>query len=184
MDGPFKLKGYTSPAGLLRAEQKLSGPNKPKVSQFVEVPFTSADAEYNALRAGSLTSATYRQPTVRRSRPLRKRDITPRQWKVYGFSSIFYNFNNPSVGPGFQQLYVRQAMQYLMDQQLQISKVFSGYAQPDYGMVVNGPSSEMQAEPNAIPVQPSQGQGPADGARLGCEARRHDYLRASGNGRQ
>ena len=60
----------------------------------------------------------------------------------YGFNSLFINFNNPTLGPAFKQLYFRQALQYLLDQQLQISKVFGGYAQPDYGMVVNGPASE------------------------------------------
>ena len=75
---------------------------------------------------------------------------------MYGFNSIFINFNNPTVGPAFQQLYIRQALQYLINQPLQISKVFSGYAQPDYGMVVNGPAAEEGAEPNAYPYSPAK----------------------------
>ena len=157
VDGPFKLKGYTLTGRVTFVPNKnYSGPNKPKISQFVEVPFTSADAEYNALRAGSLTVGYVPATDYSTIPAISQEGYNTAQWKVYGFNSIFYNFNNPSVGPAFKQLYVRQAMQYLMDQQLQISKVFSGYAQPDYGMVVNGPSSYMQAESNPYPYDPAK----------------------------
>ena len=157
VDGPFKLKGYTLTGRVTFVPNKnYSGPNKPKVSQFVEVPFTSADAEYNALRAGSLTVGYVPATDYSTIPAISQEGYNTAQWKVYGFNSIFYNFNNPSVGPAFKQLYIRQAMQYLMNQQLQISKVFSGYAQPDYGMVVNGPSSYMQAESNPYPYDPAK----------------------------
>ena len=35
--------------------KSYSGPVKPKISSFTEVPYTSETAEYNALRAGQLT---------------------------------------------------------------------------------------------------------------------------------
>jgi peptide/nickel transport system substrate-binding protein len=157
VDGPFKLSGYTLSGKVTFVPNKnYSGPDKPKISEFVEVPFTSQDAEYDAVRAGNLTVG-YLPPTDYSTVPAIKQDgynIAP--WEVYGFNSLFVNFNNPTLGPAFRQLYIRQSLQYLLDQQLQISKVYSGYAQPDYGMVVNGPATEEQAEPDAYPYNPAK----------------------------
>lgn len=157
VDGPFKLSGYTLSGKVTFTPNKgYSGPAKPKISQFVEVPFTSQDAEYNALRAGDLTVGYLPPSDYSTVSAIEQQGYNVAPWKVYGFNSIFINFNNPTLGPAFRQLYIRQALQYLMNQQLQISKVFSGYAQPDYGMVVNGPSTETQAEPDAYPYSPAK----------------------------
>jgi peptide/nickel transport system substrate-binding protein len=157
VDGPWKLTGYTLTGHVTFVPNKqYSGPAKPKVAEFQEIPFTSADAEYNALRAGDLTAGyipTNDYATINEIKALGY-NVAP--WKVYGFNSIFINFNNPTVGPAFRQLYIRQALQYLINQQLQISKVFSGFAQPDYGMVVNGPPALEGSEPNAYPYSPAK----------------------------
>ncbi len=157
VDGPFKLSGYTLSGKVTFVPNKnYSGPAKPKISQFVEVPFTSQDAEYDALRAGDLSVGYLPPNDYSTVSAIQQEGYNVAPWEVYGFNSIFINFNNPTLGPAFRQLYVRQALQYLLDQQLQISKVFSGYAQPDYGMVVNGPTSEEQAEPDAYPYNPAK----------------------------
>jgi peptide/nickel transport system substrate-binding protein len=157
VDGPWKLTGYTLTGKVTFVPNtSYSGPAKPKLSEFVEIPFTSADAEYNALRAGDLTVG-YIPPNDYTTIPeIEDLGYSVAPWEVYGFNSIFINFNNPTLGPAFRQLYFRQALQYLLDQQLQISKVFGGYAQPDYGMVVNGPASEEGAEPDAYPYNPAK----------------------------
>jgi peptide/nickel transport system substrate-binding protein len=157
VDGPFKLSGYTLSGRVTFVPNKnYSGPDKPKVSQFVEVPFTSQDAEYNALRAGDLTVGYLPPNDYSTVSAIEQLGYSVAPWEVYGFNSLFINFNNPTLGPAFRQLYIRQALQYLLNQQLQISKVYSGYAQPDYGMVVNGPQSEQQAEPDAYPYNPAK----------------------------
>jgi peptide/nickel transport system substrate-binding protein len=156
VDGPWKLTGYTlTGKATFTPNKNYSGPAKPKLSQFVEVPFTSADAEYDALRAGDLDVGYIPANDYSTISEIEDLGYSVAPWEVYGFNSIFINFNNPTLGPAFRQLYIRQALQYLLDQQLQISKVFGGYAQPDYGMVVNGPASEEQAEPDAYPYNPS-----------------------------
>jgi peptide/nickel transport system substrate-binding protein len=157
VDGPFKLSGYTLSGRVTFVPNKsYSGPDKPKISEFVEVPFTSQDAEYDALRAGDLTVGYLPPNDYSTVSEIQALGYSVAPWKVYGFNSLFINFNNPTLGPAFRQLYVRQALQYLLNQQLQISKVYSGYAQPDYGMVVNGPPSEEQAEPDAYPYDPAK----------------------------
>ena len=157
VDGPFKLSGYTLSGKVTFVPNKTySGPAKPKIAEFVEVPFTSQDAEYNALRAGDLTVGYLPPSDYSTVNAIKALGYNVAPWQVYGFNSLFINFNNPTLGPAFAQLYIRQALQYLLDQQLQISKVYSGYAQPDYGMVVNGPSSQTQAEPDAYPYSPAK----------------------------
>jgi peptide/nickel transport system substrate-binding protein len=157
VDGPFKLSGYTLSGKVTFVPNKnYSGPAKPKISEFVEVPFTSQDAEYDALRAGDLTVGYLPPNDYSTVSAIEQEGYNVAPWEVYGFNSLFINFNNPTLGPAFGQLYIRQVLQYLLDQQLQISKVYSGYAQPDYGMVVNGPASEEQAEPDAYPYNPAK----------------------------
>jgi peptide/nickel transport system substrate-binding protein len=155
--GPWKLAGYTLTGKATFVPNKnYSGPAKPKLAQFVEVPFTSFDAEYDALRAGDLTVGDIPANDIDTISEIESLGYNVAPWQVYGFNSLFINFNNPTLGPAFRQLYIRQALQYLMNQPLQISKVFSGYAQPDYGMVVNGPASLEGAEPNAYPYDPAK----------------------------
>jgi peptide/nickel transport system substrate-binding protein len=155
--GPWKLAGYTLTGKATFVPNKnYSGPAKPKISQFIEVPFTSFDAEYDALRAGDLTVGDIPANDIDTISEIESLGYNVAPWKVYGFNSLFINFNNPTLGPAFRQLYIRQALQYLINQPLQISKVFSGYAQPDYGMVVNGPASLQGAEPNAYAYDPAK----------------------------
>ena len=154
VDGPWKLTGYTLTGKVTFVPNKnYSGPAKPKLSQFVEVPFTSFGRRVRrAAGRGPDRRLHSRQRLSTRSPRSRASVTTSRPWEVYGFNSLFINFNNPTLGPAFRQLYIRQALQYLLDQQLQISKVFSGYAQPDYGMVVNGPAS-LEGAPSRTPTR-------------------------------
>lgn len=157
VDGPFKLTGYTQNGkATFTPNKSYSGPDKPKISEFVEVPFTSADAEYNALRAGNLTIGNIPANDYSTIPEIKQLGYNVGEWKVYGYNSLFLNFNNPTVGAAFHQLYFRQALQYLLNQKLQITKVFSGFAQPSYGVVVNGPPSLQAGEHDAYPYNPAK----------------------------
>ena len=46
-----------------------------------------------------------------------------------------YNFTNPEMGPVYDQLYVRQALQHAVDQETISEVVWHGAAKPDYGPV-------------------------------------------------
>jgi len=159
VDGPFKLTGYTLTGKVtFTPNARYSGPAKPKISEFVELPFTSEEAEYNALRAGLLTVGYIPDNDVGTIPEVKALGYKVGPWQVYGFNSLFINFNNPTVGPEFKQLYIRQALQYLVDQPLYIKEVFDGYAQPDYGPVVNGPASltSSSVEPDSYPYNPKK----------------------------
>ncbi len=70
VDGPFKLTAFnpSTDANTMVPNPSYSG-QKPSISKFEEVAFTSDDAEYNALRSGRLLSAWFLPLTTRRSRP-------------------------------------------------------------------------------------------------------------------
>lgn len=52
-----------------------------------------------------------------------------------------YNFNNPSLGPVFKQLYARQAIQMSVDQASLSKVVYNGTAVQTYGPVPQGQTS-------------------------------------------
>ena len=92
---------------------------------------------------------------------------TTRNWGTSTTSSLQYpwgvnyfalNFTNPTTGPIFKQLYVRQAMQSLMNQTLWIELFNAGYGAPTYGPVPVVPPTDLghaQGEPQPYPYSPS-----------------------------
>jgi peptide/nickel transport system substrate-binding protein len=61
---------------------------------------------------------------------------------AFGIQYFLINFNNPTIGPAFKQLYVRQAMQELIDQQGMIKSVDRGYGYPTSGGVPTLPANQ------------------------------------------
>src|ERR1700683_2667379 len=54
VDGPWKLVSYqTDGYAKFAANRAYAGPSKPKLSYFVELPFTSDTSELNVLRSGT-----------------------------------------------------------------------------------------------------------------------------------
>ncbi len=57
VDGPWKLSAFNADGHITFVPNKsYSGPVKPKLAQFQEVPFTTDAAEYNVLQSGSGSS--------------------------------------------------------------------------------------------------------------------------------
>ncbi len=142
VDGPWTMQSHSVTGQVVFVpNRRYSGPDKPHLSQFIEEPFTSTTAEYDALRAGQL-DVGYIPPEDISTRPaLARQGFRFGQWPVYGFNSLLINFHNPQVGPLFAQLYIRQALQRLIDQPEWIQKSLGGYGVPTHGPVVNGPPS-------------------------------------------
>lgn len=142
VDGPWHLTGYTSTGqASFEPNPKYSGPDKAKVKQFIEVAFTSETAELNALRSGQLDVGYVPLDSAKTLPQLKSQGFDSAPWNIYGFNSLFVNYNNPTVGPIFKQKYVRQAMQSLVDQQSYIKNALGGFGKPTYGPIINGPST-------------------------------------------
>ena len=153
VDGPWKLASLTADGtATFVPNPRYSGPHKPHLAKFVELPFTSATAELSVLRAGQATggpgtsgqqiSVGYvpdndlpQQPTLRAEGYRLVSDFP------FGFNYLEPNFNNPKVGPIFRQLYFRQAFQHLVDQTGWISAYYDGLGVPTYSPVPARPAN-------------------------------------------
>lgn len=137
VDGPFRLSQFTT-SGFVKMvpNKRYSGPSKPVISAFEEEPFTSDTAEFDALRAGSLTVGYLPTEDLSQKSSLEKSEsyiFSP--WYAFAINYMPYNFTNPAVGPIFKQLYFRQAFQALVNQP-QYIKDFDG----GLGSLGNGPA--------------------------------------------
>ena len=154
VDGPWKLQSLNSQGRLVLAYNKSYGGQVPAghITTFVEVPFTSEQAEYNVLQdpTGSQTIDVGYLPTVDApvppaganvgSNPSTLADYQLSAQYTWQLSYMPYNFQN-TTGQGaiFRQLYFRQAFQSLVDQEGVISGPLHGYGKPTIGPVTSYP---------------------------------------------
>jgi peptide/nickel transport system substrate-binding protein len=161
VDGPWKLKSFSS-SGLVDfvPNPKYAGPTNHQVTEFIGKPFTSTTALQNALLSSGGVDVGY-LPTA--SLPEKNRieaagyNLNP----VANFSInyIQINFNNPHVGPLYKQLYIRQALQSVVDQPLYITKAMGGYGYPNYGpvpLVPQNPFYSPSEKDSSYAFDPSQ----------------------------
>jgi peptide/nickel transport system substrate-binding protein len=155
VDGPWKLTTFDASGNAsFVPNTSYSGSPKPTLAKFVELPFTTDDAEFNALVGGHvnfgyLPLQDVTQPTTN---PLVPATNNPRLSNfylapLYTWSINYFPENFNSTGDGgnagniWKQLYVRQAFQDLIDQPLYIQKIDKGYGVPTYGPVPVTPAN-------------------------------------------
>lgn len=137
VDGPwqlaeFRTNGYYSYV----PNKKYSGTSKPVIDKLVESPFTTDTPEINALRSGgSLDVAALPLNDVKQAEALQSSGYSIASVPTPGVAEIIPNLYNSAGGPLLRQLYVRQAMQYLIDRPQIVSKIYNGYADPGDGPV-------------------------------------------------
>jgi peptide/nickel transport system substrate-binding protein len=150
VDGPFKLSSFDANGNVTMVPNTTySGPVKPSLAKFVELPFTSSTAEFNALVGGKVTfgfmpfedvTSPAKSPTVPGANNPRLGNFNLTPWYPWGINYFPYNFKseggaNGQAGKVISQLYFRQAFQLLVDQPLYIEKLDHGYGVPTYGPV-------------------------------------------------
>jgi peptide/nickel transport system substrate-binding protein len=157
VDGPWRLKSYTAEgAADFVPNPKYSGPDKPKLDGFNEVPFTTQEAMYNAELAGNQVNVGQvpqnnlpkRDPKssslVPATSPLGKNyTLTPMY--VWGWAYALLNYANPTIGPAVRQQYVREALQETVDQVTDAAVAWRGYAVPTSGPVPTAPATQYVA---------------------------------------
>ena len=174
VDGPWKLTKFDSSGNITMVPNKTySGPVKPTISQFKEVPFTTDSAEFNALVSGSidvgyLPAQNITSPTSDPLNPSENNSRLSGNYNIYASPSwavnyFPYNFNSNAnsgnAGPIINQLYFRQAMQTLVDQPLYIKKISKGYGIPTYGPVPVAPKNSFASsyeKSNPYPYNPGK----------------------------
>ncbi len=147
VDGPFKLQSFTSTGQVtLVPNPSYSGSPKPTISKFVQLPFTSDTAIFNQIRSGgpsALTIANLPSQYAPQIPSLKRAGYTYNPAASYSFNYFPLNFNNPTLGPVFKQLYFRQAFQHLIDQNGWVTAFLNKTANPTYGPIPPAPPSPL-----------------------------------------
>jgi peptide/nickel transport system substrate-binding protein len=145
VDGPWHLKpktGFQVTGQTIMLPNKLySGPDKPRASEFEELPFTSATAEFNALQSGSVDYGYVPGTEIADLGNLKSQGYSIKPWYEWGLTFVAINFSNPRYAPLENQLYIRQAMQHLINQPAYIKDILLNYGTPTYGPVPTFPAS-------------------------------------------
>ncbi|MGA2527598.1 MAG: ABC transporter substrate-binding protein [Acidimicrobiales bacterium] len=177
VDGPFKLSSYdaTDNGASVVPNPKYSGPNPPSISKLVMAPFTTDAAEYLELEAGKTINIGYIPPQdlptykgaafSKNGAPLAGKNAgaVTKNYNLepaypWGVNYFALNYSNPTDGAIFKQLYIRQAMQELMNQTLWIQLYSAGYGAPTYGPVPVYPPTDLSDSgetTNPYPYSPS-----------------------------
>ncbi len=162
VDGPWHLKPQTgfqvTGQTIMLPNHLYSGPDKPTISEFEELPFTSATAEFDALQSGAVDYGYVPTTEVGDLGTLKAEGYTINPWYEWGLSFVGINFSNPKYAPMENQLYIRQAMQYLIDQPSYIQRILLNYGTPTYGPVPTFPVSpflDPAEKTNPYPYSPA-----------------------------
>jgi peptide/nickel transport system substrate-binding protein len=113
------------------------------------VPYTSDSTEFTALKTGSLNIGYVPPadlPVKNASQVLPGSNPLGSGYKLapnyeWGFAYYQINWKNPAMGPVFKQLYARQALEYVADQNGMSKAVYRGYAYPNTGAAPAEPTT-------------------------------------------
>jgi peptide/nickel transport system substrate-binding protein len=146
-DGAWRLKAF-NPNGTdsLVPNPKYSGSPKPHLAQVNFLTYTSPSALYTAMQTGELDIGLVPDSDLP-VKPASGKPASPLPNYAlqlsYTFSFYFYrvNFHSP-FGAVFSQLYVRQALAYLVDQAGMDKAIYRGYGYPTTGPAPTQPSNQ------------------------------------------
>ena len=150
VDGPWHLVAFQSNGyAVFKPNPEYAGPIKPKLAEFVEMPYASASDEFNALVGGGVDvgyllpdkinsngkgarDPDANNPQLRASFHLEKAAL----WQInYLPLNLHSTDDHGWAGKLLSKLYLRQAMQMLVNQPRLINELFDGYGYPTYGPV-------------------------------------------------
>ncbi|MGZ2357429.1 peptide ABC transporter substrate-binding protein [Streptomyces sp. 372A] len=142
VSGPYTIKSFSTAGKVqLLANAKYDGGGKANIKTVNLLPFTTTDAEENALRAGTVDYGYINATNLSQEASFTAKGYTLKPWAGWAITYMPYNFNNPTMGPVFKQLYARQAIQMSVDQATLSKVIFNGTAVSTYGPVPQGQTS-------------------------------------------
>ncbi|HEV3171534.1 MAG TPA: ABC transporter substrate-binding protein [Actinocrinis sp.] len=158
VNGPWRLKSYTEDGVVTFVpNEHYSGPNKPYLDEFRQIPTTSDEQEYALLKAGphgpdgiqvGFLPLSYGvqpdgDPTTGGPNPLGDQyTLVPQVFFNIRFMAL--NFANPRLfGHLIRQPYIRQALQSCIDQESGARDTYQGYGWSSSGPIPMLPSSEL-----------------------------------------
>lgn len=136
VSGPYTVKSWSDSGQVeLTANEKYTGEDKPSIKNVTFLPFTSADAEMNVVRSGEVDYGYVTSAQLTNEAQFTDLGYRVEPWAGWSITYMPYNFANPEMGPVFDQLYIRQALQHAVDQETISEVVWHKAATPDYGPV-------------------------------------------------
>lgn len=157
IDGPWKLTKYTSTGTIdFAANTSYTGPVKPTFKNFDEIPFTSDSAEFNALLAGSVDYGYIPFSDLSQMSRVKALGYHPSPWNLWTVNFIAVNYYNPTTGPLVSQLYLRKALEALINQPAIIKNIYDGQGVQNFAAIPSQPKnpySTITHNPN--PYDPS-----------------------------
>ncbi|WP_198035353.1 ABC transporter substrate-binding protein [Streptacidiphilus rugosus] len=176
VDGPWKLSEFRSNGYWSYVPNAGYSGAKSALDKVAFSPFTTDTPEINALRSGSsLDVASLPLNDIKQAQALESSGYSIASVPIPGVAEIIPNLYNAQVGPLLRQLYIRQAMEYLIDRNQIVAKVYNGYADPG-----NGPVPVKAADAWASPLEKSGGPYPYDPAKATALLQAHGWKVAPG----
>jgi peptide/nickel transport system substrate-binding protein len=145
VDGPYKLAAFNSTTGNFTMDPNTdySGPHAKVVSPFETFTYTTDDAEYTALKAGAVDMGWVPMDDVPQAKSLSSQYTL---WGYPGFGSqeVIYNFADKTgdFNNIIKQLYIRQALAHLENEQGYVSAYLHGAGTQGYSIVGPYPTSQ------------------------------------------
>jgi peptide/nickel transport system substrate-binding protein len=159
VDGPWVISSFdpTTYRTVLNANKKYTGPDKPHLDQLQIYSFSSDTAELDAIRSGTIDFGWLPFSDVAAKSTYVSLGYTFKPWYAFYNEATEFGYTSKQWGPLVRQLYIRQALEHLVDEPLYIRTVLHGYAEPDYGIApaVNSPYTAPALRTNPYPYSVS-----------------------------
>ena len=145
VNGPWRLQRFELDGTVTFVpNEHYSGPNKPYLDEFRQVPTSSDDAQYRLLQVGPRAPGALQVGFLPHGLPPEPPEhyrLVPQE--IYQINYMPLNFANPTAaGRLIRQPYVRQALQCTLDQDTAIRDIFHGYGYRTSGPVPAVPDSD------------------------------------------
>lgn len=147
VDGPYKIQSFdpSTDANTMVVNTSYSGPVKPHITKIENLAFTSFQAEFDEFLTGNLDVGPVDFSDFAQLSKLKSLGYSVWGYPDFGFNYIPYNFLDKTghFNKIIAQLYIRQALAHLQNQQAVIDSkgIFDGAADPAYGPIPAAPKS-------------------------------------------
>jgi peptide/nickel transport system substrate-binding protein len=145
VDGPYRLTSFNNTTGAftMAPNSHYGGPHSAKVPTLQAIPYTSDTAEFNAVLSHSIDIGYMPLTDVPQTGAVKAAGYHIFGYPGWGFAYANYNFADKTgdFNNIINQLYIRQALAHLEDEEGYIQAFFHGAGGLAYGPIPSVPAS-------------------------------------------
>jgi peptide/nickel transport system substrate-binding protein len=145
VDGPYTLTAFNASTGAytMSPNPGYDGPHAATISTLQAIPYTSDTAEFTAIRTGAVDIGYLPLEDIKQVGIVKSDGYNVFGYPIFAFNYIAYNFDDTTgdFNNIIAQLYVRQALAHLEDEQGYIKAFMGGAGGQAYGPVPAVPAS-------------------------------------------